>query len=81
MEPRRRIGLPLSPIALATLFALVAAPAVLPVPWITSAAHASHCAPAPTCVTTCDTPPCDTPPCVCECAGCDYKPVPKIRVP
>jgi hypothetical protein len=57
-----RLRLPLSPVALAALLAAVTLDGVAPVPWVTSAAVASHC-----------TPPCDGPP-PCDsscCYACD----------
>jgi hypothetical protein len=87
VDPKRRLGLVLSPAALAVALAIAAAHTALPVPWFAvSVAHASHCAPpcACDCVCVCDcvcacdcacvcdcVTTCDCH-CYCDCAGCDF---------
>jgi len=66
MNPKLHAWLRLSPIALSTAVAIVAAHGSVPTPWSPVASVlANHCTPPPACDGT-------PPPCNCDCAGCGY---------
>jgi hypothetical protein len=80
MDASVRRLLSISPVALSTALALIAAEGTNAVPWFSSSAHANHCTPPP-CDGSCDGPPCDACYSSCDCAMYTPDATPDDRVP